>query len=223
MMIDLLKCRKLCLFLFVLLISTLIIPQFALAKEYDNNVLAILDAGDYKAYPVGSYYYSSYLKKGDKIEAEINVKSGGNIDVYLLYEEQYDDYLEDANNTNTSKIFTFIENGSKQNTKQFSYTHNVEYDGKYYIIIDNRDNSQADDAVPTGNVEVEMGYSRVWTGYNGLYYPEIPVEAILICAATFIILIVIIIAVVIVITKKEKKNIPPPPMPPNFPQTPQPR
>jgi len=215
-MIDLLKCRKLCLFLFVLLISTLIIPQFALAKEYDHNVLAILDAGDYKAYPVESYYYSSYLEKGDEIEVEVNVKSGGNIDVYLLYEDQYEDYLEDANNTNTSKVFTFVENGSKENTKQFSYTYEVEYDGKYYIVIDNRDNSQPDDAVPTGNVEVEMGYSRTWTGYGGLYYPEIPVEAILICATTFIILIIIIIAVVIMLTKKGKKNIPPPPMPANY-------
>ena len=211
-MIDFLKPRKICLFLFVLLISTLIIPQFALAKEYDRNMLAILDAGDYKAYPVGSYYYSSYLEKGDEIEAEINVKSGGNIDVYLLYEEQYDYYLEDVNDSN---VFTYIENASKQNTKQFSYTYEVEYDGKYYIVIDNRDNSQSDDAVPTGNVEVEVRYSRVWSGYGG-FYPELPVEAMLICASIFIILIIIIIAVVIILTKKGKKNIPLPPLPPNY-------
>jgi len=218
MMIKILKCGKTGLFFSTLLIFALIIPGFASAydgNDYDYCRHAALEPDEYKAYDA-SGYYGGYVMKGNKIKAEINVLSGDEIDIYLLDEDQYEDYLEDANNTNTSKIFTFIENGSKQNTKQFSYTYNAEYDGQYYIVIDNRDNSQPDDAVPTGNVSVEVKYSQIWAGYGGLYYPEMPFESVLICAATFIILIIIIVAVVILLTKKGKKNIQPPPMPPNY-------
>jgi MoaA/NifB/PqqE/SkfB family radical SAM enzyme len=218
MMIKNPKHRKLCLFLFILLIFALIMPEFASAYDgngYGYHRHTTLEPGEYKAYNAAGYY-GGYAMKGNKIKAEITVLSGGNIDVYLLDEDQYEDYLEDANNTNTSKAFTYIEKGSKQNTKQFSYTYDVKYDGQYYIVIDNRNNFQPDDALPTGNVSVEVKYSEIWAGYGGLFYPEIPVEGILICATTFIILIVIIIAAVIVLTKKGKKNIPPPPMPPNY-------
>ena len=218
MMINILKCRKLCLFLFTLLIFALITPEFASAydgNDYDYHRHAVLEPGEYKAYDA-SGYYGGYVMKGNKIKAEITVLSGDEIDVYLLDEDQYEDYLEDANNTNVSKAFTYIEEGSKQNTKQFSYTYDVKYDGKYYIVIDNRNNSQPDDALPTGNVSVEVKYSDIWAGYGGLFYPEISFEVILICATIFIILIVIIIVVIIVLTKKGKKNIPPPPMPPNY-------
>ena len=142
-MIKMLKCRKTGLFFSTLLIFTLIIPGFASAydgNDYDYHRHAVLEPGEYKAYDA-SGYYGGYVMKGNKIKAEITVLSGDEIDVYLLDEDQYEDYLEDANNTNVSKAFTYIEEGSKQNTKQFSYTYDVKYDGKYYIVIDNRNNS----------------------------------------------------------------------------------
>jgi len=212
MMAEFLKSRKICLFLFVLLISSLITPGFALAydeNDYDYCRHATLESGEYKAYNVAGYY-GWYITKGNSVKAEITVLSGDEIDVYLLDEDQYEDYLEDVN---TSKAFTYIEKGTQQNTKQFSYTYKVEYDGQYYIVIDNRDNSQADDALPTGNVSVEVKYSEVW-GEN--LFPEISTEVILICVSVIVAVVIVIIAVVIILTKKGKKNIPPPPMPPNY-------
>lgn len=190
----------------IMLIVTLIAPVVtnSVAYEYNTNYSKYrkLGIGEYEKYEI---YYS--LSKGDEISIEVSVLSGGYIDVYLLMSHQYEEYFADANATNITVDFDYISEGSQQSTKYFKYTYEVKYDDAYYIVIDNRNNSQLNDAAPTGEVEVSVNYT-IKHKYPD-YYPPDFLQIGLICISIVIIVIVIVVAIIVVSVRSTKKKQPP--------------
>lgn len=195
----------------IMLIVTLIAPVVtnSVAYEYNTNYTKYrkLGIGEYEKYEI---YYS--LSKGDEISIEVSVLSGEYIDVYLLMSYQYEEYFADANATNTTVDFDYISEGSQQSTKYFKYTYEVKYDDAYYIVIDNRNNSQPNDAVPTGEVEVSVNYT-IKHKYPDYYPPfeEYFSKVGLICISIAIIVIVIVVAIIVISVRSTKKKQPPTP------------
>ncbi len=95
------------------------------------------------------YYYLYFeASAGETIKANINIVSGGPINVILTNYEGFSDFSSAYTN-----IFDYYEVGSGFNILLKSFNFNVQEDKTYYIIMDNAGMVDGG-AVPSGDVTV---------------------------------------------------------------------
>jgi hypothetical protein len=145
------------------------------------------------------------IAKGEKIDVTVDVTSpvDGKVDVYILSQAQKDNYPSGSFNPTVAH----------EDVSSADFTFKSPDSQTYYLIIDNEDNSQSTDAVPTGDVTVDYEYDdplsvilgdlsdtaedAFWTGF-------------MICVLGIVIVIVVIIVIVVLILKSGKSKQPPP-------------
>jgi hypothetical protein len=163
----------------------------------------------------GNFKSPSYtLYENDKIEVKTEVKTGGPVDVYLMTNEQYQEaydhtfklklvisYFKGAENVKTSKFSYKV---PEQDSETYDYYD--EYFDELYVIVDNREcNLTANDADPTGSVEVIVSIEidrDNRSGFDSLDY------AFYICFTVFIVLLVIIVSIIYFTTRRrDRRNV----------------
>ncbi len=93
------------------------------------------------------FNYSEPSHKGDIIEFSVELDSGGEIDVYLLDHAEYIRYAQNE---------TFRPIRSYTSATNASEEYETGTDTSYHLVVDNRDNGDAHDAQPQGDVEVTI-------------------------------------------------------------------
>ena len=97
-------------------------------KKLSSNFSAdlLISAGDYKAYIV-------HLAPGDKMDLNVRVGLGEEIDVYTMDLANYNSYKAGAMH------FTSLSQYSKENLKYFAYTDSLSpaAEGDYVVVVDN--------------------------------------------------------------------------------------
>ena len=86
-------------------------------------------------------------KAGDTIDFDIQVTSGGSIDVFLLTAMEYVAY-------NRGDDVNFIDGGSAFDIKGKKYSYTFDKEGDYFIVLDNAEGYGG--ANPTGPVDVRL-------------------------------------------------------------------
>ena len=94
--------------------------------------------------------YTFWIPSGKIPKVEFKLIKGANVDFYILVEEEYYKYVEDL---------SFSHVVAKENTRRFDDGWGPYEDVEYYIVIDNKNNSRATDAVPEGRVFYDFEYS----------------------------------------------------------------
>ena len=210
----------------LLAIVTVIIiafPMFTIAAgqngdEDTNNggytIIHIAGGGHYK-----SGYYRLYPE--DSLEVEVIVIEGGNVDVYIMTDNQYDNAYPRWDGEPYSISYLDI---SAENVKQYSATYEVpeeddDNEDDYYfsgnsivlcVVVDNNDcNITETDAVPTGPVTVKLHIEK-HEEFDDPYGDEV-------CAIIGVIIMIVIISIIIIIyfiSRKTPGKEPPRPAPP---------
>ncbi len=153
----------------------------------------------------GQYYtetLSGEWRKDARLNIEFEVQNGGDVDVYILSDSQFQRYLDG--------LYFSTEVGHEwTSSEDFRWT--LKDDDEYHILIDNRDNGRGSDARPIGSVEFTLKMDDEDTRW-----------AVLLCFLG----IFVIICVIAIATKNVKREPPryrhkgssrPPPLPPPLP------
>lgn len=170
-------------------------------------------------YDLGPYYSWGEAD----LWVNMTVIQGGNVDVYVMNMNQYyNAYPFEEEPGGIS-----FQGSSQENVSQANIYIHIEMDNEQelwegeevWIIIDNRDVSATpNDAIPTGNVQVEL--EIVWESDEYDYYDDFFWMEGLICMATSVIPVVLIVLLLFLIYRKmDKKKETQPPM--NYYQNPQ--
>jgi hypothetical protein len=157
-----------------------------------------------------------YLDVGDEIKVQVDVVSGGPVDIYIMTDNQFEAaYSYDDENWST-KAISYLKGKENINSAYISYKapSYEEYDDEYfdyylyfdtiYVVVDNRNSSLTpNDADSTGPVEVKVGIKikRIESVPN--FDPIIGACVII----GIILLIVLIIIVIYFVRDKKRKSI----------------
>jgi hypothetical protein len=195
---------------FIVLITVLTVLTTLSVSSQENTednegftIVHIAENGHYRS----DYYY---LIEEEKLEIEVVVIEGGNIDVYVMTDNQYDNaYVGLDGNEPTSISYLDI---SKENVNEFDEDYVAsenDLDDSYYdyergdicVVIDNQNNNLTDsDAVPTGPVSVKLKiikHDRDYDEFEDTF-----------CLAGMVVIIVItgVIILVLYLSLKKPKN-----------------
>jgi hypothetical protein len=139
-------------------------------------------------------------REGDEVDVSVDVTSpsGGRVDVYVISQNQFNGYPESS----------FTPALAREGITHTDFTFTVPDNQRYYIVIDNMDNSRASDTVPLGNVTVDYEYS------NPLLEEaeDAFMTGVMYCVAGVVIIVAIIVIIVVIILVSGNKS--PPPVPP---------
>lgn len=102
---------------------------------------------DAEFHGLGDPFTSAYFREYDIVAVEVNVISGGPIDVYLMEADEYDRMQE-------GKSFKTVI--SQQNVNKTSFEWEKDDDEQYVVGFDNSDNARSGDAVPRSSVYLEF-------------------------------------------------------------------
>ena len=103
------------------------------------------------------YEYDSFtVNKEDILSIEFEVTSGGNVDLFLMNEADFELYELVVAGTDT----TFGYYTRYLNTSSICAGITIHDSGTYYIVIDNLTNGLEGEAVPTGDVEFSLTVTR---------------------------------------------------------------
>lgn len=159
----------------------------------------------------GGYESESLFGLGmnEKIDVSVTVTSptGGRVDVYILSYSEYTSDYPDGN---------FNPEVAKENVETTSFSFKSPDGQWYYLIIDNQDNSKANDAIPTADVTVDYDYDDPISATIE-DFEEAAENAfftgMLICVLGIVLVIVVIVVIVYVVVRAGKDKQPPPMQP----------
>jgi hypothetical protein len=148
------------------------------------------------------------ISEGDKVEVSVDVTSpsGGLVDVYVISYNQYSNYPEGS----------FTPAVTREGVSSVDFTFTVPDDQRYYLVIDNTDNSRASDTIPVGSVTVDYEYTNPWLED----VEEAIWTGVMFCILGLVIIVVIIVVVIVLLLKSGKKTPPAQPQQPYPPQQP---
>ncbi len=93
--------------------------------------------------------YTLYTSSDDEVEIDFEVTQGVKVDIYILSQQQYNNYRD-------GKYFT--PSFSRENTLGVDDDYTIEDDQNYYLIVDNKDNARSSDAKPQGSMTYNLEY-----------------------------------------------------------------
>ena len=102
-----------------------------------------VEVGGHDGFLITDPEIAAGFREYDRIDVEVIVSSGGPVDVYIMSKRQYVNY------DNGEKFKPEI---AKENTEHATFTFENPDGGEYYLVIDNKDNLRANDAVPKHHV-----------------------------------------------------------------------
>jgi hypothetical protein len=142
-------------FFFIMIVGSIILFS-AFDNEWDTSeysTTAIISSGGHFKYRLEDVYF-------DEMEIELKIYSEDYqyFDVYIMDEDQYDNYYGNENLSRIAFSAIFIQENITQLEDKVKFSDTGSY-REYYLIIDNSDNPiTQNDAVPYGvvNVNVEL-------------------------------------------------------------------
>ena len=157
-----------------------------------------------------------YLDVGDEIKVQVDVISGGPVDIYIMTDNQFEAaYSYDDENWST-KAISYLKGKENINSAYINYKapSYEEYDDEYfdyylyfdtvYVVVDNRNCSLTpNDADSTGPVEVKVGIKIKRADSVPDFDPIITTCVII----GIILLIVLIIIIIYFVRDKKRKSI----------------
>ena len=205
----------------ITIISILIVPLTVSSENGNEEGFIVVHIGENGHYR--SQYF--YLYEDDELEIEVEVIKGGNIDVYVMTENQYSNAYTGFEGNEPSAI-SYLD-VSKENISEFEVRYKVpdiDNDDDYYdydswricVVLDNQDSNLTDtDAVPTGLVTARLKLIE-HDGGSDIDDFEEPF-----CLAAMIVIIVLVAIIIIVIffslrRSKPKDQFPVPGKPPKY-------
>ncbi len=122
------------------------------------------EVNETRTIPVADHLaYRIELTNLDRVRFTIQVKSGGNIDVYATDEFDYTRYI----NPGPNQRFEFFILASRENTSSFSAILNPQGSGTFYLILDN-DADWEGGVQPSGPVTVDVQMMKETASFPGL-------------------------------------------------------
>ena len=112
-----------------------------------------------KVYEDSMQYYPVDLKKGDKLQIDLSVVKGGNVDIYILDSDNFATYNYALGGGVPDKDLLYVAAGF--NVKNYNEEIELDKDGTYYIVIDNtylgyENEAGEEEAYPEGDVVVNI-------------------------------------------------------------------
>ena len=105
---------------------------------------------DYWRAAIASPDYLIPFEEYDRITVDINVTSGGPVDVYILRSDEYEKFQKNE---------SFKAEFSRERVNKTSFRWEKDSDYPYmYLVVDNTDNAHTNDAVPDSDVQFEYSY-----------------------------------------------------------------
>ena len=197
------------LFIISLIIISILITSSPIIADSDDES----DKFSYTAIiPQGGHYKTGNLKldEGDKIEGEVNVLDGGNVDVYLMVYTQYTDAYNTENESRMIISYLKADENEKVTTLSFKVPDSNDDDSlgyfdsyinyeMIYVIIDNRNCSLTpDDANAIGPVKVTVDI-EITRAEPSRSFEEINDSSMFGCCIIIVIIIIVIIIIIVFI------------------------
>ena len=123
------------------------------------------------------------FRKYDRISVEVNITSGGPVDVYLLKESDYNKLVENV---------SFKASITKEKVNHTKFKWEKPDDKTYFLVIDNKDNAHPNDAVPTSNVNYNYS-ADIEERHNDVIRQNMIMGGVLVAIAIVIVTIVVIL------------------------------
>ena len=184
--------------MFVLVFSALFLCTTALGEGTYDLKDYVIDEGT---------YYSDVLwwvQKGSEVTVSVSVNlsySNSRVDVYILNADEFDKY----------PLQQFHPAYVVENTASTTFTWTVPDDQTYYLVIDNQDNVRPSDAVPTGDVMVDISRSAPFSDmFNELDKSMENFMWVAIGAGVAVVVVIIVVIVIVVVAAGGKKRETPP-------------
>jgi len=105
-----------------------------------------LEYGDSQSWAIAPPDSGNRFRKWDIITVDVNVTSGGPIDVYFMKTSEYD-------KLQANESFKTVVSKQGVNKTSFEWKKDDDEDEYYVLAIDNRDNARSNDAIPTSDIE----------------------------------------------------------------------
>ena len=103
-------------------------------------------------------YLTFYAREGPDYYVDIDITSGGAVDIFLMDSSGFSDYTSEY-----EEYFSYYVIGSRLNTNGFSYEFYVDSSITFYIVIENADITNGG-AYPTGDINVRITIDEVGSG-----------------------------------------------------------
>lgn len=129
------------------------------------------------------------FRKYDRITVEVNITSGGPVDIYLLKESEYKKLEENV---------SFKASISKEHVNHTRFKWEKPDDKTYYLVIDNKDNAHTNDAVPISDVTYNYT-ADIEERHNDVIRKHMVIVGVIIA---IVIIIVTIVAIIFIIKRR---------------------
>jgi len=135
----------------VISLVLIIVSVGATYAKVDIDRTRVIDLNKFYEIPMNE------VKAGDVLNVDLQVTSGGAVDILLMKSSDYPAYPDAINQRGS---INYVANGSSTGTTSIKYSYKFKENGDYYLVIDNTDLPKGGGS-PMNQVDIKLKVSVV--------------------------------------------------------------